>query len=72
MFEEFCAGPEALHIMGEAVEVYCSHSGLSSPIDRQVVARRVIWAYKDGFNDTVGILQVMATQDQGESGRPLE
>jgi len=68
MFPEFCARPHAVQTMAKALEMYCAETGLSDPIDRQIVARRVMWAYKDGVTTSAEIVQSMIAQDRASIG----
>lgn len=65
MFEQFCAEPDGVDTMAAAIKAYCAAAGLSDPIDQQAVARRVIWAFQDGFLTQNAICGAMLAQDVG-------
>ena len=60
------AGPEQVAAMGRVLEAYCEHTGITSHIERQNVAARILALYELGVADEDELLAALMLPPQAK------
>jgi hypothetical protein len=64
------AGPEQVATMGRVLDAYCEHAGITSQIERENVAARVLALYEMGVAEEDELLAALILPPRRKRGKP--